>query len=515
MPQVVTQLAALWKKQSRTRRLVAIVALIGVLGAIAWTAVLEPAASPWVEVVPGGSADDAAELTALLGARDIPFKMRGRSVDVPSDRIAEARAIAGAAGLPRAGAGFELFDHSSLGQSAFAEQVNYRRALQGELARSITAMAQVEGARVHLAMGKRSVFKDGDQLPSASVALRLHPGQQLTRDQVHGIRQLVAASIDGLKPDAVVVVDNRGTPLDGGPGGANGAAEDQRGEIERAVAGRVRAMLERAVGAGKVAVVATADVDNSRVSETEEIYDKDKTALRSESRTVDGPDAGAAGGGVAGVRGNLPGAAAGGGGSPEMPGRLQETKNYEVSRVVRQTAHPEARLRKLHLAVMIDYKAGDDGTPVARTTEELAELAAIARQAAGLDDARGDKLELKSMPFVVEADEAAKAAAAASPGTELPIIPIAAGAGGLVVLSIIVMLIRRGKSSVATPVLALPAPVAELERMIDGPSDAPRAVLPGKTIHDRVLDSVRGDTARAAAVLTAWLAESNSKGARS
>ena len=518
---VANQLLQLWGRQPRRRQALAVVAVLGIAGAIAY-ATLAHHAEPWTAVAEGSSPEDAQELYAVLAGRNLPVRVHDGKVEVASERVSEARAIAASVGLPHTGKGLELFDASSLGQSSFAEQVNYRRALQGELARSITALAQVESARVLVAFGKRSLVRDQEQPASASVALHLHAGQSLTSDQVRGVRQLVAASIEGLKPEAVAIVDNHGNLLDA----ADPNAVDHKAEIERTVTGRVRSMLERVVGAGKVSVVTSADVDDRKVSETQEVYDADHPALRSESRTLEGGDITSGIGGIAGTRGNLPGApapsptpGAGSGSGAGGPQRLQETKNYEVSRTVRQTTKPDVQLQKLHVAVVVDYKAGADGKPAARTDKELAELTAIARQAAGIDDARGDKIELRAIPFAADADPTLAALPAAIAGLPLPLpLLIGAGAGLLALIGVVLFLIARRRRPAPTPTLALPAPVGEFERVLDArPSlrastegdaaGAPGNLLPGRTVRDRVLDAVRADVDRTAGVLTAWLAE--------
>ena len=515
--QLARQLGGLWSKQPRGRKLAAIAVVILVLGGVGWTS-LAHHAHTWTPLAEGSSPDDAAELYALLQSRDVPARLREGKLEVATDRADEARAIAASAGLPRAGKGFELFDGASLGQSSFTEQVNFRRALQGELARSIAALAQVDSARVHLALGKHSVFKDQDEAPSASVAVHLHPGQQLTAEQVRGVRQLVTASVEGLKPDAVAIVDNHGNLLDASePGAAN-----RKATIEHDVAARVREMLERVVGAGKVSVVATADVDERKTSETEDIFDKDRAAVRSESRTVDGADAVSAVGGIAGTRGNLPGTPTAttqtGSGAPS---RLQESRTYEVSHTVRQIENAPAQLVRLHVAVLVDDKLGPDGKPVVRDDKEMTELVALARQAAGIDDARGDKLELHAIAFAPKADTAAAdVAPPAAPG--LPLVPIAIGAGGalfVVIVALAMMMRRARKRQRATaqqelPSVVFPVPVAELERAVDAgalPTGAAtadaRGLPPGKPTSERVAETVAGDIERAAAVLTAWLAE--------
>lgn len=521
---VLAQLKQLWDKQSKGRRSLAIAVLLGVIAVIGVTTFANRTEA-FVAIADGASPDDTQELYAALEARGISARIKDGKIEVAKGEVEAARAVAAAAGLPRSGKGFELFDGSNLGQSSFAEQVNYRRALQGELSRSITAMAQVQGARVHIALGRRSVFKDQAEKPTASVALHLHPGQTLSSEQVRGVRQLVAASIEGLLPDAVVVVDNHGNLLDA----SSPTTGDGRASIERSVATRVRTMLERVVGEGKVSVVATASVDERKVSETQELYDNQNPAVRSESRTVDGADPSGGVGGVAGTRGNLPGAPAAAptpaGTAPA--GRLQETKNYEISRTVRQTTKPDVQLQKLQLAVVVDYKTGADGKPVARTDKELAELTALARQAAGIDDARGDKIEVASIPFAPEPEGAADPTAVAASAGGLPLIPIAIGGGGLLLLIIIAAIVmkkRASKKAANRPLsLALPAPVSELERVLEArPSNdltagATQSGLPaGRPIRERVLDQVRGDAERAAEVLTAWLSEiPATKGAKS
>jgi flagellar M-ring protein FliF len=513
---VANQLKQLWGRQPPRRRLLAVVVVLGIAGVVAYST-LAHHAEPWTAVSEGASPEDANELYAVLQSRNLPIRLHDGKLEVASDRIDEARAIAAGAGLPHTGKGLELFDNSTLGQSSFAEQVNYRRALQGELARSITAMAQVESARVLVAFGKRSLARDQEQPASASVALHLHAGQTLSADQVRGVRQLVAASIEGLKADAVVIVDNRGNLLDA----ADPGSVDHKAEIERTVTGRVRNMLERLVGAGKVSVVTNADVDDRKVSETQEVYDGEHPALRSESRTVEGVDGTSGIGGIAGTRGNLPGApaptptAGTGSGAPQ---RLQETKNYEISRTVRQTAKPDVLLQKLHVAVVVDYKTGSDGKPAARSEKELAELTAVARQAAGIEDARGDKIEVRSIPFVSDAD--APAPVVAPTDLRLPVsLPILIGAGGglLAVIGIVIFLLLRRRRGAPVPTLALPAPVGELERVLEArPSRAAteieangdtKGLPPGRNVRDRVLDAVRADVERTAGVLTAWLAE--------
>jgi flagellar M-ring protein FliF len=369
------------------------------------------------------------------------------------------------------------------------------------------------------------VFKGEEEPASASVALHLHPGQTLSPSQVSGIRQLVAASVEGLRAESVVIVDQHGNALDS----AEPSAATKSVAIEQSITSRVRSMLERVVGAGKVWVVTTAVVDDREVSETQEVYDNANPVLRSESRVVEGMDPSVLDGvgGVAGSRGNLPGATPAAA-TPATPtstnGRLQETKNYEISRTVRQVKKPDAALSKLYVAVVVDNKP--DGTP--RTPDEMAQITALARQAAGIDDTRGDKIDVRAIRFVADGD-AAEMAPTAAPPSLLPVpmpIAIGAGAGVLVLIALVVIITRKRGSKrrlTKSAPIALPAPVGDLERALDArtrgdvdapelpESLAPHALAPGKSTRERVLVAVRADVDRAAEVLTAWLSEPPAK----
>ena len=495
--------------------------------------------------------DDNQEIMAVLEQRGVQARLANNKVEVKVDDVDKARSITAAAGLPRTGKGFELFDGNHLGQSSFAEQVNFRRGLQGELARSITSLAQVQSARVHLAMGKRSVFKEQEAAATASVALQMFPGQQLAPEQVRGIRQMVAASVEGMKAESVVIVDNHGNLLDA----AEPTAANKTAAIEQGITGRVRGMLEKIVGVGKVSVTTTAVVDQNEVQETQELFDNTNPVLRSESRTVEGngaldPTTLNSVGGVAGSRGNLPGAQPSGGGSgasspsgpsnPATNGRLQETKNFEISRTVRQVKKPDAQLQKIYVAVVIDEPLGKDGKPVARDEKEMTELTALARQAAGIDDARGDKIDVRSIAFAPEVPDVEPVIKPTGLAALIPVpLPIAgAAAGGFVVLVLGAIFLLKGRKrqkaeaaiTKRKPSLALPAALSDIEKALDAkpnltlggddamsladtlPAVAQAAALPpGGSARDRVLSAVKNDVDRAAEVLTAWLSEPPAK----
>ena len=516
---IASQGRALWQRLPSRARIGAIATLVGIVGLVAFLA-LRPGPGPWRPVAERLTPADASELASALDARGIPHRLGrgGASVEVPASQLTSARAAAMAAGLPRGGVGFELFDGVKLGRSDFAEKVDLRRALQGELARTIAALAPVEAARVMIAPGQRSVFKDADQPPTASVTLRLRAGQTLAGPQVQGIKNLVAAAIDGLDAERVVVIDQRGTLLTAD----DHEHADDAAQLEQTLAAEVRTLLERPLGVGKVEVVVRADVDRSKVTRSEELYDPEATALRSrvsvrDTATGANTNTAPTTSGIAGVQATL------GGGAPTTtpgtagvpgadPGMISETINNEVSRKVIQTEEAPVRVKRLQLAILVDYRAVDGGDPEPLPQAELDQYAAIARTAAGFDEARGDKLEIRSVPFAVEAEPTPTAVA--KPKLPVPLPAMLGGLAALVAAVVVVLTLRRRRkaaAAAATPALALPASLAEVERALDAPTDGAAPGLPAPTpdhsLEERVLTAVKTDPARAARVLASWLSE--------
>lgn len=516
---IASQARALWQRLPSRARLGAIATVVGIVGVIAFLA-LRPGPGPWRPVAERLTPADASELSSVLAERGIAHRLgrNGTTVEVPAAQVAQALAAARAANVPHGGVGFELFDGTKLGRSDFVEKVDLRRALQGELARTIATLAPVEAARVMIAPGTVSVFKDVAKPATASVTVRLRPGQTLAAAQVQGIKNLVAAAIDGLEAERVVVVDQRGAMLSAD----EQHHSDDAAQIEQGIAAEVRALLERPLGVGKVEVVVRADVDRSKVTRSEEIYDPAATALRSSSETLDAAASAANAAtapttsGVAGVQANLPGGpaattGAGGVGAPTA-GTIQATKNFEVSRVVKNTEEEPVRIKKLQVAVLVDYRAVDGGDPAPLTPEELKQYTAIVHAAAGLDDTRGDQLEIRSVPFAIEPEP--KLAPRPIAKLPVPLPAILGGLAALVAVAVVVVTMRRRRkaaAAAAAPTLALPASLAEVERALDAPADGTAPALPPpateRSIEERVLAAVKTDPARAARVLASWLSE--------
>jgi flagellar M-ring protein FliF len=512
------QAAELWKKLPRGRRFILVAALLATAATVTALS-LRGESVKYATLFAGMSPEDAGAVIEQLKADKIPFRLAnaGTSVEVPEDKVHETRLILAQKGMPRGGGiGFEIFDKQTFGTTSFVEKTNYQRALQGELARSIMSLDEVETARVHLALPERSLYKRSEETPSASVALRLRGGRRLGPAQVRGIVHLVAGSVEGMTAERVTVVDDGGRVLSGGDDSA-GMLEAQQ-NLEHVLEARIREVVERLVGEGKAIVVVTAEMDQARTERTEELYDKEKTALRSEARTEehvgDGSDTAS---GVAGARGNLPGApapqtgVAGGSGVT----RLSETKNYEVNRVIQKTIGPAIRLKQLHVAVLVEQP-----TATPRTPEELASISALVREAGGLSKERADSLEVHSAPFAVRLPEPTAEPPAAPvfllPWLPLPLPVLAAAAGGLLLMLIAVgyVLLRKKKKRPAVVLPALPMRLDDAEAMVErgqlGPGATAGALPPGppqKTPRDRALEAARTDAVRAARLISAWLGE--------
>ena len=519
---VAGQTRNLWAKLPRAGRLAIVAtALTGLVG-MAWLAAA-PQAETSAVLFTGLAPEDASAVLEELRQRKIAYRLEsgGSTIFVPSADVHELRIDLAARGMPRGGAvGFEIFDQQGFGTTAFVEQMNYRRALEGELARTIAALGPVESARVHLTLGERSIYRKEERPPSASVMLRLSRGQALDPAQVQGIVNLVASSIDGLEPQAVTVVDDRGRML----GSTRDEADGERaaGDVERTLATRIETLIAKVVGEGKVAATVTVDLDTAQVERTAEVYDQspENHALRSESRIFEGEDVSHLGvGGVIGARGNLSGEPAVETESGRPMRRLSETRNYEVTRRVERVVEPRSKIRRVHVAILVDGVEGPDGVGrVPRAAEELSRIEALAREAAGLDAERGDRIEVHSVPFAFgepafEADAVETPVATAG----LPQWALGAGPAALLMLAAGAWALarRRRRSKQAASALALREPLA-IDTFTATDGDGPRGAAATvrqldadepKSLRERALFAAQLDPHRATQIISGWLTE--------
>lgn len=355
---------------------------------------------------------DAAAMVQLLKAQNIPYQLtnNGRNIHVPVKNVYETRLSLASSGLPQgSGVGFEIFDKQSFALTDFVQKVNYARALQGELARTIASLGPVESARVHLALPEKRLFKDQQKQATASVILKLAPGKRLGEAQIEGIMHLVSNSIEGLTPDQVTIIDQNGNVLSrtnskSGSGNLSPDMLDFQIQVEQRMEERAQTLLDKSLGTKNALVRVTATLDFARKEKTEETFDAEEPVIRSE-QTSEEKTGSEMSGGVPGVQSNLEGKASQAGGATPPSSRTQKTTNYEISKVVSKTTSPVGTVSKLSVSVLVADKTipAKDKEPVkteARTEAELKALETMIASALGLDKNRGDKIEVTSMPFL-------------------------------------------------------------------------------------------------------------------
>lgn len=378
-----------------------------------------------------GSLDrlDSSEVGEVLDLNEIPYKVDPKTgtLLVAADKVHQARLKLAERGIPgNQSVGFELLDQEQpLGTSQFMESARYKRSLEGELARTITSINSIRGARVHLAIPKASVFVRDGREPSASVFLDLYPGRNIESRSVKGIANLVASSIPELKLENVTIIDQKGNLLSVGVEDAKLVAATQHLEytkkVENDIILRVRRLLTPIIGEDKFKTEIAADLDFTEVEQAEESFNPDLPAIRSE-QTVEELRKG--NGGPIGIPGALTNQPPNGGNAPEVANpqeggategpsnsRKQAVRNYELDRTVSYTKHEKGRIRRLSLAVVIDDKIKinpESGEPerIRWTEPELERIAILVRDAVGFSAARGDSVNILNESFVTNMDMA-------------------------------------------------------------------------------------------------------------
>lgn len=358
---------------------------------------------------------DAAEIVAQLKERRIPYELteNGTAILVGHNDVYETRLALATEGLPKGGGvGFEIFDKTSLGTTDFVQKLNYHRALQGELARTISQFEKIKAARVHLAQPKESVFVEDSKPPSASISVSLAGRDKLSKQEIKAIVNLVGSAIPGLEEENITLVDTAGHLLfrkEGDEGSLLSATQiEYQQKLERTLRSKLETMFEEVVGVEKVIARVSTDIDFNNVDISEEVYDPEAQVVRSEQVLTERDGSQDVQEGIPGVKGQLATYTAAGesGGSGLGFKRDNITRNYEISKKVTRTKTAIGQIRKLSVAIMVDgtYNMVEkDGKMVkeyqARSAEELATLIRMAQNAVGYDAERGDKVEVVSMPF--------------------------------------------------------------------------------------------------------------------
>jgi len=356
---------------------------------------------------------EASEITASLDQAGIKYSTKGdgSTVMVNRDDVGTARMMVASKGLVTQGSvGYELFDNQSvLGQTEFQQNLNEKRALEGELARTILSYRGISSAKVLIALPRREMFSSATGDPTAAVVVGVG-GRALTGDQVQAIRNVIASSVPGLKPEKVTVTDTANRTLAAGSDGgafSSASAQDAKNTTEAQLQARIMDIVEGVVGSGAARVQVTADIDHSRSTTQEQKYDPDGQVVRSTSTNgSQSQDTTGQSDGGATATNNIPGG--------EAPATTPigstntnstETTNYEISNVTTTTVKEPGEVKKLAVSVAVDGKwtpAADgkgEATYAPRSPEEIEQIKALVAAAVGIDATRGDKIEVVNIPF--------------------------------------------------------------------------------------------------------------------
>ena len=369
-------------------------------------AITEP---PKTILFSGLESRDAAAVTSKLDGMAVKYDVKeGGTILVPADQVTKLRMALAQDNLPAAGVGYEIFDKSdAFGATAFVQNINHQRALEGELSRSMQTIEGIQAARVHLVIPEHQIFARDDQQPSASVVLKT--AGRMDRGQVRAIQHLVAAAVAGLIPDRVAIVDDRGNLLAGGddksgPDALARSQDEDTTNYENSLRQRVEAIVASVVGAGRVQVQVAADINYNHTQTTEEKFDPDSKVVRS-TQTVEQNASNTSGSNAnaVSVANALPGGAqpatASGDQSKDSSGRTEETTNYEISKTVKTSTVDGGDIKKVSVAVVVDGSGDTAASYKPRTPEEMSKITALVKSAMGFDTTRGDLVQVTNMQF--------------------------------------------------------------------------------------------------------------------
>ena len=445
------------------------------------------------------SPEDMNAVLTELDKEGVKYKVGrdGRSILVVEGKARDLRLKLAAKGIPNKGIiGYEIFDKSTIGLSEFQQRVNFKRAIEGELVRTILRMKNIEDARVHITLPEKSIFLRDRSQTSASVFIKLRPGADISPSQVKAIRNLVSASVENLKPEKVVVIDDRGrnltAMLDEGTEDAVSARQFKiKNEFERNLERKIQTALESALGYGNVKVRVSAELDFTKVQKKEVLYDPDLTAVVSEQKKKE-RSVGGAPGGVAGTTANIPPAQ----GVQMNQGAVSEKKetitNYEVSKREIMTVDPTLRVKRISVGVMVNSQLKD---------VDKKEIEKIVSASAGIDPKRGDTLSVVMVPF-----KPPEVPTGVMPEERIPrfLIPAIVGAVfGLILLFVMLKILRRKPAPVTAPAPAQPPEEMPAITGAEILRERAREVQVVKTI----TEVARKEPKKVAALIKTWLKE--------
>jgi len=361
------------------------------------------------------SLDDSARIVRELETQNIQYEIKndGTTIMIPKDKVARTRMRLAETGLPRGGSvGYEIFDRTdTLGTTSFVQNVNHVRALEGELSRTIRAIDRIAAARVHLVIPERQLFTRDRQEPSASIVLQVRGTLEMS--QVRAIRHLVASAVRGLKTERISIVDERGTLLADGSGDATSGLtgiEERNAAYERKLKEQIDAIVTSVVGANRARVTVSAELDYTRVQQTQDMFDPESRVVRStQTREEQSATASTANNDGATVANEIPGANQQRPQNQQQPQqprdnarKTEEVVNYEITRTTRTETQEPGRVKRLSVAVLVDgtyTKNNNDVAYTPRSKEDLEQITALVRSAIGFNEKRGDMIQVVNLRF--------------------------------------------------------------------------------------------------------------------
>jgi flagellar M-ring protein FliF len=464
------------------------------------------------------SEEDSGRIAQELQTKNIPFQVgAGGALLVPSDKVYDVRLQLAGEGLPQgSGVGFEIFDNTSFTTSEFVQKLNYRRALEGELSRTIRTLVGVEQSRVHLAVPDKTLFalSANKTEASAAVFVTLANGRKLSSPEVRGIVHLVSSSVEDLRPESITVIDNRGelltTPSGDDAISLSGTQMDYQHGFEKNIMSKVVSILEPVVGKGKVNARVSAEFDFTRSERTEEKFDPEGAVIVSEQKTTEKSSSGNPGGGIPGTDSNLPGRGSGASFSQDQSQKQDEMINYETSKTVTHVVESPITLERLTVAILIDGilpsqkdSIENADSYIVRSEENIKGYQDIVKKSIGFTEDRGDEISVSIMPFekleVPVIEEAPTDYMAIAMTVLKYVVPL------IVALLFFLMVLKPLiKSLTAPPQYAAPG------RALAG-AQAAQLEAPLKTkeipMEKQVIDWAAGNPQEAAGLVKGWLEE--------
>jgi flagellar M-ring protein FliF len=500
--QLISQLAAIWRKLSVQQKVVSstlvFFTVLGLIALLVWAQNdgKKTGDAGYVVLYSNLEMEEAGAITESLQKTKTPYKLDngGRTITVPSKQLYEARIALAREGLPKShGIGYEIFDKTNFGMTDFVQKLNGRRALEGELQRTIEALEEVKSAHVHIVIPEQTIFLEQQKEAKASVVILCKSGRQIAKDQIRGISYLVSSSVDGLKPQNVSIVDYEGKLLSS-PYGDNETAlagsqnMEVQQNIEKSLENKADQMLTGILGPSKAYVKIAVDLDFDRVEKTMEQYNPESKVVRSEERVDETVK-----------------------NAPDGDNQKERSlTNYEIDKTVQHIIQETGNIKRLTISVAVDGKYMKDKkgvqSYVARTNEEIQVIEDMIKNAVGYNLARGDQISVSQVQFDNESLRQEQQEFQTHEKWDFW-LSMAKYAVGLLIVVLLLFFLRYLAKTV---VEALNPPVPALEElgvMEEVPEDLPEDMIRSSSILDRVELMTREEPVNISAIIRQWLTE--------